>query len=220
MRTCDPKRGLQILESAAQLFAKHRYHEVRMDDIAAHAGVAKGTVYRYYRDKEDLYVALTLHGMNRLIEESHGKVAGPGDPHEKLLAFITHIVRFYENYPYFLELIQRVETSNSTASVNALLSIRTQFYHLVTNLITQINHAGQPVTHHPELAALALLGMIRGLLRFTAQPWPSHMAEWIYHQFVHGLSFPELEQPRTDADGVLAVRFALAPEEPASVQAP
>jgi AcrR family transcriptional regulator len=193
MRTSDPKRGQQILDAAAQLFAKHRYHEVRMDDIAAHAGVAKGTVYRYYRDKEDLYLALTIHGMHRLFEESQGKIIGPGKPRQKLLDFITHIVTFYEQYPYFLELIQRIETSNSTASLNALNSIRTQFYHLVTNLIMQINHAGQPVTLHPELAALALLGIIRGILRFTPQPWPSHLGDWIYHQFMHGLSVPAFE---------------------------
>src|SRR5476651_327991 len=204
MRTCDPKRGLQILDAAAQLFAKHRYHEVRMDDIAAHAGVAKGTVYRYYRDKEDLYLALTIHGMHRLFEESQGKIVGPGEPDQKLLDFITEIVRFYEQYPYFLELIQRIETSNSTASLNALNTIRSQFYHLVTNLITQIHRDGQPATRHPELAALALLGMTRGTLRFMAQPWPKHLAEWIYHQFMHGLSAPPLDR---DDDTIPEVRF-------------
>jgi AcrR family transcriptional regulator len=192
MRTCDPKRGQQILDAAAQLFAKHRYHEVRMDDIAAHAGVAKGTLYRYYRDKEDLYLALTIHGIHRLYEESHGQIVNPGDPDRKLRDFITRIVRFYEQYPYFLELIQRIETSGSTASVSALQEIRTQWYHLVTDLIMQISDAGQSVTH-PELAALALLGIIRGILRFTPQPWPDHLADWIYRQFMHGLSLPLFE---------------------------
>jgi AcrR family transcriptional regulator len=188
MRTCDPKRGLQILDAAAQLFAKHHYHEVRMDDIAAHAGVAKGTVYRYYQDKEDLYLALTIHGIQELYEHSRGQIVGPGDPDQKLRDFITRIVRFYEQYPYFLELIQRIETSGSTASVTALQDIRTQWYHLVTDLITQLNNARQSMNADPELAALALLGIIRGILRFTPQPWPSHLADWIYHQFMHGLA--------------------------------
>ena len=52
MRERDPRRGQQILEAAAQLFATHRYHEVRMEDVAAEAGVAKGTIYRYFKDKE------------------------------------------------------------------------------------------------------------------------------------------------------------------------
>ena len=193
MRTCDPKRGLQILDAAARLFAKRRYHEVRMDDIAENAGVAKGTLYRYYRDKEDLYIALTMHGMESLYEESKSKIAGPGEAEQKLRDFITSCVRFYEQYPYFLELIQRIETSNTTASVKALSTIRSQFYHLITDLIRQFDRAGQPVTRRPEWAALALLGMIRGILRFTAQPWPEHLPDWIYNQFMRGLSVPKLD---------------------------
>ncbi len=194
MRTCDPKRGLQILSAAAELFAKHRYHEVRMDDIAESAGVAKGTLYRYYDDKEDLYVALTVHGMQQLYDESHRKIAGPGAPEQKLRDFITGCVRFYEQFPYFLELIQRIETSNTTASVNALGTIRSQFYALTASLIRQINRDGKPATRRPEWAALALLGMIRSILRFSAQPWPEHLPDWIYHQFTNGLSLPPFDR--------------------------
>jgi hypothetical protein len=46
----------------------------------------------------------------------------------------------------------------------------------------------QSDSQQPHLAARALLGMIRGILRFTPQPWPPHLADWIYHQFKHGLS--------------------------------
>lgn len=191
MRTCDPKRGEQILDAAAQLFAKNRYHEVRMDDVAAHAGVAKGTLYRYYRDKEDLYLALTVHGIHQLYEQSRGHIANPGDPCRKMREFIARIVQFYEQYPYFLELWARMETSGTMASVTAITEIRAQWYHLVTDLVSQLNVDGQPLTRHPELAALALLGIIRSILRFTPQPWPSHLADWIYEQFMHGLSAPD-----------------------------
>ncbi len=209
MRTCDPKRGLQILDAAAQLFAKHRYHEVRMDDIAEHAGVAKGTLYRYYHDKEELYAALAKHGISRLIEQSQATIAGPGTPDAKLHAFVTDCVRFYEQYPYFLELIQRIETSGSAASQGALQSIRAQFYHLITNLIAQFNQTNGKITHQPELAALALLGMVRGILRFMPQPWPKNLADWIYHQFMHGLSHPG----GAPVDGVtLAPTFTSEPE--------
>ena len=190
MRTCDPKRGQQILDAAAQLFATHRYHEVRMDDIATQAGVAKGTLYRYYTDKEALYLALTIHGIQRLFDESHDKVVGPGKPCEKVREFIRHIVRFHQQYPYFLELIQRIESSGSTTSINALQTVRTQWYHLVTELVTQLQVDGRPMTAHPEWASHALLGIIRGLLRFTPQPWPNEMADWIYNQFMHGLALP------------------------------
>ena len=135
-----------------------------------------------------------MHGLNRLYEESQCKVAGPGKPAAKLHAFITHLVRFYEEYPYFLELIQRIENSSSAASTTALQNIRTQFYHLVTDLITQFNDEQHEKPLHPEWAALALLGIIRGILRFTPQPWPKHLPDWIFQQFMQGLSISSHER--------------------------
>jgi len=108
MRTLDPTREQHILCCAAQLFSRRHYHEVRMEDVAAQAGVAKGTLYRYFEDKDDLYRALTIHGLDRLMEESQAHIAGPGRPEDRLLAYITGVVRFYERQPYFLDLIARV----------------------------------------------------------------------------------------------------------------
>jgi AcrR family transcriptional regulator len=190
MRTCDPSRGQLILDSAAQLFAKHHYHEVRMDDIAAQAGVAKGTLYRYFADKEDLYLALTVDGMQRLFVESQQRIGGPGQPEERLRSFITGIVRFYENFPYFLELLNRVETSRSAASVCALQSMRKQYLALLTGLVKEIDASGRYSVNDPEMGALALMGISRLLLRTLPQPWPEHMIDWIYNQFLFGLSGP------------------------------
>ena len=97
MRTCDPKRGQQILDAAAQLFAKHRYHEVRMDDIAEHANVAKGTVYRYFHDKEDLYLALTRHGLNQLFAESQAIINRLGFNNEGCDAIAPRLQRLRES---------------------------------------------------------------------------------------------------------------------------
>lgn len=195
MRTSDPQRERKILEAATQLFARRNYHEVRMEDIALQAKVAKGTLYRYFQDKEDLYIALIVQGMQRLFEESQQKIVGPGDPRQKLRDFITHIVRFYEKNPYFIELLQRFESSGSPTFFKALSVIRTQFFHLVTNLISQIP-ANETARSHPEWAALALLGSIRGLVRFLPQPWPAHLSDWIYQQFMFGLAAPAVEDKR------------------------
>src|SRR4051794_21610886 len=190
MRTLDPSRGQQILDSAAQLFSRRHYHEVRMDDIAAQSGVAKGTLYRYFADKEDLYLALTVRGTQRLLEESQARIARATRADDKLRSFIAGIVCFYERYPYFLDLWARVETSRSAASVAALQSIRSQFLRLVTDIMTELEAEGRYHTGDPHLAALALMGMNRGVLRFLPQPWPDHLADWIYHQFLNGAAKP------------------------------
>jgi AcrR family transcriptional regulator len=51
-------RRAQILAAALACFARTGYHATTMGDVAAQAGVSKGTPYLYFASKEDLYVAL------------------------------------------------------------------------------------------------------------------------------------------------------------------
>ena len=56
----------EILEAASQVFAEKDFHHVLIDEIAEVGGIGKGTVYRYFRTKEDLYYATILRGLDRL----------------------------------------------------------------------------------------------------------------------------------------------------------
>src|SRR5258706_9239422 len=47
-----------ILRAAAQVFAERGYQAATIDDIAEYAGIAKGTVYLYFRSKHDLFLAV------------------------------------------------------------------------------------------------------------------------------------------------------------------
>ena len=67
MRTKTPHLADRMLLAAARLFGTQRFHEVRMDDIAAEAEVSKGTLYRYFKDKDELYLALVARCSRNLI---------------------------------------------------------------------------------------------------------------------------------------------------------
>lgn len=85
------RNRLRILESAERLFAIHGVARVTMDDIAAAAGVGKGTLYRRFGDKGGLAVAL-LDERERALQERilRGPAPlGPGaPPAERLAAFV------------------------------------------------------------------------------------------------------------------------------------
>jgi AcrR family transcriptional regulator len=55
-----------ILDSAAKVFATKPFHGVLIDEIAADAGIGKGTIYRYFETKDDLYFATTLYILDEL----------------------------------------------------------------------------------------------------------------------------------------------------------
>jgi AcrR family transcriptional regulator len=52
------QRQAEILAAAFEVFAAHGYEATRIDDVARHAGIAKGTIYLYFRDKEQLFRAV------------------------------------------------------------------------------------------------------------------------------------------------------------------
>lgn len=194
MRRTDPQRGPRILESAARLFEQRPYHEVRMDDVAAHAGVAKGTLYRYFRDKEALYLGLILAGLDGLYDEMRRALPEAKSPEAKVYRFVDCSLRFFERNPSFIDLVQRVEVGGDAAGLDALNASRGRFFQLTHDLIAELVATGR---HAPDvrLAALALTGMTRQTLRFYPQPWPKNLAELLTNQFLHGLSAPPGSKP-------------------------
>ena len=52
------ERKSQILDAAEQVFTRKGFDEARMDDIAEETGVSKGTLYLYFKSKDDLIVAI------------------------------------------------------------------------------------------------------------------------------------------------------------------
>ncbi|MCX7703118.1 MAG: TetR/AcrR family transcriptional regulator [Planctomycetota bacterium] len=67
-------RKKEIMEVAERLFASKRFHEIKMDDVAAAARVGKGTIYRYFKDKDDLFVQTLLSGFDELCELVGSKI--------------------------------------------------------------------------------------------------------------------------------------------------
>jgi AcrR family transcriptional regulator len=67
-RLAPEERRNQLLETAKLVFAKHGYHDSNIDDICRAAGVARGTVYHYFDDKEAVLKAM-LEGVAARVEE-------------------------------------------------------------------------------------------------------------------------------------------------------
>tara|TARA_Y100000589_G_scaffold253956_1_gene242726 strand:- start:48 stop:668 length:621 start_codon:yes stop_codon:yes gene_type:complete len=113
------KRRDQILEEAARLFSSQRFDEVLMDDIAQSAGVAKGTLYTYFSDKEELYFAVIFEGISRLNQQVLEKASSQKDPEKKLRDIVHSIVSFVAQNGFFYKLLSIEDSkSNTGKSVN------------------------------------------------------------------------------------------------------
>jgi TetR/AcrR family fatty acid metabolism transcriptional regulator len=91
-----PRRGLgdapvamgdkrdAILKAATQLFARRGYFQSQVADIARAAGVAAGTVYLYFRSKDDILVSIFERTMKETLAEGQAALAEVADPRERL----------------------------------------------------------------------------------------------------------------------------------------
>jgi AcrR family transcriptional regulator len=77
-------RKAQLAEAAAELFRKHGYHQVSVNDIAAAAGVTGPAVYRHFRGKQDILAHVLLSDMDVFGLVTEEALAEPGTPDEQL----------------------------------------------------------------------------------------------------------------------------------------
>ena len=68
MRRRDEQKRRTITATAARLFATQPFHKVRLDAVASAARVGKGTLYVYFRSKEDLYYSIIFEGFAALVD--------------------------------------------------------------------------------------------------------------------------------------------------------
>src|ERR671913_913735 len=73
-----------ILRAATKVFAQNGYFQSQVADVARVAGVAAGTVYLYFKGKDDLLVSIFERTMRDAIDEGKAALAGVPDPAERL----------------------------------------------------------------------------------------------------------------------------------------
>src|SRR5919108_1581301 len=81
-----PKRDA-ILRAAIDVFAERGYFNAQVADIARAAGVAAGTVYLYFRSKDDLLASIFERTMRECLTRARASTAGNGDAAVRLRRF-------------------------------------------------------------------------------------------------------------------------------------
>ncbi len=76
-----------ILRAAAKVFARSGYFNAKVSDVARAAGVADGTVYLYFKNKDDLLTSIFGWAMGEFIGSAKAELAEVSDPREKLHRF-------------------------------------------------------------------------------------------------------------------------------------
>jgi AcrR family transcriptional regulator len=91
-----------ILDKAAEVFASRGLANTKISDLAEAASVSQGLLYRYFTDKEDVYVALLKKAIDEVLQHAKSAVKRTGTPLEKIRWFTEQILQgMSENTIYF-----------------------------------------------------------------------------------------------------------------------
>lgn len=91
------EREFLILQAAETLLFEKGFYEMSMDEIAAHVGIAKGTVYLHFGSKDELVVALFERNLNEFHAGLAGVIATPGTASERLVALLRYVYSMMYN---------------------------------------------------------------------------------------------------------------------------
>jgi AcrR family transcriptional regulator len=114
-------RRAQILDAARTEFATHGVGQTTVDHIARAAGVAKGTVYLYYRSKDEILRQLLDRDLSELREQTLPSIQAPGDLEARLRRYLTAMLGFFERKRDFIDHCQLELSGDVRKQIRATL---------------------------------------------------------------------------------------------------
>jgi AcrR family transcriptional regulator len=157
----------EILAAARKLLEQRGPETMTMEEIAAAAGVAKGTLYLYFQSKDDLILALITQVGENIIQDVEASLMAPGTPPEKLNRMVSVLLEYLNRerllFPIYARELLRGERESSEGFWRPYQELEEKFVTLVTRLFAEGIAAGQFIPANPRL----LTFLIRGLVRAT-----------------------------------------------------
>lgn len=99
------KRRASIIAAATKLFASAGYAECEMEKVAAKLRVAKGTLYLYFKGKEELFFACVDNGMKEMQSVVRAAAEEARTPLQKIEKAIRAYLTFFDDRPELVELL-------------------------------------------------------------------------------------------------------------------
>ncbi|MFO7931551.1 MAG: TetR/AcrR family transcriptional regulator [Thermodesulfobacteriota bacterium] len=159
------KRKEQILECAKKLFAVHGYYGAQISDIIREAGIARGTFYRYFTNKKDIFVTLLenyYHGWTEEISlESKRLDLKTISPEDYFRHRVKSSLLFFANDPYMCKITLRMGLGLPSDMENSIKRLEDRIIERIKkDLILGINNKNIYPDIDVELTANLVVGSI------------------------------------------------------------
>jgi len=168
----DQLKRQEIMRAAEWLFRNRRFHEVTLDRVAQVAKVSKGTIYRFFQDKDDLFFQTATSGIDELCARLGERIPRGARFEEQLLTACGRISSFFEERRPLFCIMQSEEihaVSGERLLQKRWQTARQKLIAALAAIIKQEVRGSQIRADVPaEVLAAYLLGMLRARARELA----------------------------------------------------
>jgi TetR/AcrR family transcriptional regulator, fatty acid metabolism regulator protein len=158
----------RILEAGIKVFARKGFHNARVSEIASEAGVADGTIYIYFKNKDELLIKVFEESLAGIIGRFEQELAREADPVSRLKRFIRSHFELLEENQALAEVLQ-VELRQSNKFMKEY--VPTRFFEYL-NIIAEIVREGQQAgVIRPEISPGIFKRALFGALNEISLHW-------------------------------------------------
>jgi TetR/AcrR family transcriptional regulator, fatty acid metabolism regulator protein len=182
-----------ILNAAKQVFAMEGFYNSKVSEIAREAHVADGTIYLYFKNKDDILISLFEEELTRIIKAQKIELENITDPLEKLIKFCDNHLTITESDRALAEVMQ-VELRQSNKFMREYKNKHFLAYlNLIADIITQGQQQGVFRNDlKPEICARVIFGSLDELSTYLVtakrKRFDVHeLAVMVGNSLLHGL---------------------------------
>lgn len=157
-QTAPPSRREQILAAAAELFARHGFHGVGINDIGAAVGISGPALYRHFRSKDAVLGEMLTSISELLLSGAQARVGEAGDPENSISSLIRWQVDFALDNPALITVQERDLGNLADSDRQRVRALQRRYVEVwVTTIRRARPEVGEPAA---RAAAHALFGLI------------------------------------------------------------
>jgi AcrR family transcriptional regulator len=165
-------RHRQILDAAYEVFNQVGFFAATMDQIAEKAELAKGTIYIYFKSKEEVYFSLLTNGLDILISLLEEMENGEPASDQLLEETAGTLFRFYKEHTSYFRIFMTMQQEHMQAKLSPDLAEQlnaqaTKILNLLSAQIEKVVDNGSPGSVNPWLVANILWGAFTGITQLA-----------------------------------------------------
>jgi AcrR family transcriptional regulator len=169
-------RRSEILDAARRVFAHRGFANATVDEIAREAGIAKGTIYLYYKSKGDVYAAAAREGLLELHEQMVSNVRGAVTAFDKVRAFIETKTKYFERNVDFFRLYY-AELNDLAAHASGVNEESQRLYLEQIDLLRTELQREFPDRQDLDRVAMAISALTYGVITRRLKGWSTSSLE-------------------------------------------